>query len=502
MTARIEETTRVAAVVPVIDERAAIGGVVLGLRQVGVCCVFVVDAGSRDGTASVAAAAGAIVVDEPRRGYGRACLTGAERALGRTGHGHVHDRIAFLDGDGSCDPDDLPALDAALASSDVALGWRVERLVERSAIAWHARLGNRLVAGLLSLRSGRSVHDLPPFKVLRAQALDRLALDDDGYGWTVQLVARALADPTLRVVERPVAFRVRRGGSSKVSGSPSASFAAARAMLARALEETRPRPLLALMGKAPGAGHAKTRLALDLGDRLAADLWRACLSDGATIVLEAARRSQSTPVVMLPGIEDVAPVTDLVGHALRPLVQQRPGLAAALCDVFLAAFDANADRAIAIAGDAPSLTPARIQHALDVLERGDARAAVIGPTPDGGYHLVGLRWQPSPRWWPPALRGRMRRRLSRRLEAAFEGVPMGRRTALEATERALAVEGWRTTRVAACPDLDTLDDLRMLARTFSVDGHWASATSAWIAGHQDVIAAGRLPSEVATGGRK
>src|SRR6266700_1395373 len=109
---------RLAAVVPTWNEAAAIGAVVRGLRDAGACCVHVVDAGSTDGTQRLAREAGAIVVDEPRRGYGRACLTGAHAAGG-------HELIAFLDGDGSCDPAEVRGLAGAAAGADLVLGRRV-----------------------------------------------------------------------------------------------------------------------------------------------------------------------------------------------------------------------------------------------------------------------------------------------------------------------------------------------------------------------------------------
>ena len=175
-------TLCVAAVVPVIEERHAIGAVVRGLRTAGACCVLVVDGGSRDDTREVAIRAGAQIVVEPRRGYGRACLTGAARALAPGSDGHVHDAVAFLDGDGSCDPADLPALMAAAVHADVLLGRRPGHRIERGAMPLHARLGNRLVAAVTAARCGRLVHDMPPFKLVRRDALVRLGLDHEGYG--------------------------------------------------------------------------------------------------------------------------------------------------------------------------------------------------------------------------------------------------------------------------------------------------------------------------------
>jgi glycosyltransferase A (GT-A) superfamily protein (DUF2064 family) len=476
----------VAAVVPVIDEHEAISDIIVGLKAAGACCVMVVDGGSRDGTRESAAAAGAIVIDEPRRGYGRACLTGAERTLQPGADGHGHDVVAFLDGDGSCDPADLPTLVGALANADVVLGRRPARLVEEGAMPWHARLGNVLVGRIISGRSGRRVGDLPPFKVLRRGTLERLTLDDAGYGWTVQLVARSLIEPSVRVIEVPVAFRARRGGVSKVSGSWKSSIRAGGGMVAVAIQETRSKPVVGLMAKAPGIGHAKTRLAADLGEEHTAALWTACLADVAAAVYAGSRHARAHAIVMLSKANDLEPVTRIIGRGWTPIVQDRPGLAAALIEVFLAAFDRGADRAIAVAADVPTLPPTRIRDALAVLN-GQVGSAVIGPSSDGGYHLVGLRFSAAPRWLPGWLRQRIRAQLARRLDSVFKGVEMGGASAHEATARALRRAGWRVTTVSSWPDIDTLADLRLLAHRLEDDGRWAPQTLAWVAGHRTVI---------------
>ncbi len=476
-------SVRVAAVVPVIDEREAIGEVVEGLRRAGACCIFVVDGGSCDGTAEVAAAVGAIVVVEPRRGYGRACLTGGARALAHDPH--RHDTVVFLDGDGSCDGEDLTALVAALATADVALGRRPTQLIAPGAMPWHARLGNHFVALGVSVRTGRRVRDLPPAKALRASVLERLRLDEAGYGWTVQLVARALTDPTLRVREVPVGFRRRQGGTSKISGSPRASVGAGLAMLRVAVQATRPRPVIALMAKAPRAGHAKTRLAAGIGEDRTAGLWAACLADTGANLVDAATVSGCELVVMLAEASDVKPILRIVGHVWTPLVQRGSGLAAALAEAFLAAFDRGADHALAVAGDVPSLPPAYVIDALRRLERGSDRS-VFGPSADGGYHLVGLGWQGAPRWWPRVARQRRRARLARRLELAFN-VPMGGASALEATRSGMIAAGWFPEDLAPWMDLDTVDDLRVLVAELDSDGRFAPSTKAWVTRHRVVI---------------
>ncbi|MBA2718153.1 MAG: DUF2064 domain-containing protein [Chloroflexi bacterium] len=471
------------AIVPVIDEETAIGDVVRGLHAAGACCVVVVDGGSRDDTQAIATTAGAIVLVESRRGYGRACRSGAQHALQSVAMGHVHDQIAFLDGDGSCDPADLPPLVDALDEADLALGVRERRLVEAGAMAWHARLGNQLVAAILSARSGRRVHDLAPSKALRRATLEQLHLDDDGYGWTTQLVARGLVEPTIRIREVPVGFGQRRGGKSKVSGSWKASLAAGRAMLGVAWRETARRPLLCVMAKAPGAKNAKTRLATSLGADRTARFWEACLADVADGAAEAARSVGAAPVVMLPDRRDAGAVLRIVGSEWTPIVQTRPGLAAALVDVFLAAFDRGADRAVALAGDSPGLPPSRIKDAVAVLDRA-ANGAVLGPTDDGGYHLVGLRWRPVPRWLPGPHRRLLRRRLERRLRRGFSDRRMGGSSAFDATRRDLVAAGWHVTIVEPWPDVDTVSDLRQLAEVLNRDGldpRWGSRTREWLA---------------------
>ena len=369
-------TIRVAAVVPVLDECSAIGDVVRGLRSAGACCVLVIDGGSSDGTQEVAEHAGARVVHEPLRGYGRACLSGTREALGQAPDGHAHDAVAFLDGDGSCDPANLPSLMSAIDDADIALGRRPRGMMEASAMPWHARLGNSLVAQIITLRSGRAVRDIPPFKVVRRTALEHLNLDDDAYGWSVQLVARACREPSIRVRELPVSFRMRRGGVSKVSGSWRASIRAGWTMMAVALKETRRRPVLALMAKAPGPGHAKTRLAGELGEDRTAGLWTACLADVADVGRAAAQTVEATSIVVLATNDDISPISQIIGSSWIPIVQRQAGLDGALADAFLAAFDRGANCAVAVAGDAPALPPSYIAAAFAELSTSGCRRAV------------------------------------------------------------------------------------------------------------------------------
>jgi glycosyltransferase involved in cell wall biosynthesis len=203
---------RVVAIIPALDEEATVGDVVCGLRRVGADRVVVVDNGSSDRTAARAAAAGAVIVAESRRGYGAACHAGLAAARDA-------DLIVFADADGSDDPADVPRLLAPLrrGEADLAIGSRVRR-ASSGALTTAQRLGNWLAGRLLSRWFGLPSTDLGPLRAIRAEALARIGMRDRGFGWTVEMQARA-AQLGLRVVEVDVAYRPRRGGRSKISGT-------------------------------------------------------------------------------------------------------------------------------------------------------------------------------------------------------------------------------------------------------------------------------------------
>ena len=205
-------------ILPCLDEAEALP-VVLGGLPSG-WPVLVVDNGSTDGTAAVAAACGARVVTEPRRGYGAAVHAGLVAARGEV--------VAVLDGDGSLDPDVLPAMVASIAQdqADLVVGRRVPVTV--GVWPWHARAGNALISALLR-RRGVPVHDIAPVRVARRDALLRLDVADRAFGYPLELLLRA-GDAGWRITEVPVAYRARAGGRSKVSGSVRGTARAARDM--------------------------------------------------------------------------------------------------------------------------------------------------------------------------------------------------------------------------------------------------------------------------------
>ncbi len=211
----------VALIIPALNEESALGTVLAGLPRDLFDEVVVVDNGSTDGTAEVAADAGATVVKEPRRGYGSACLAGIE-AVSRT-----VEAIVFMDADGSDVAAEARELLEPIAKgeADLVIGSRVLGRAETGALSPHQRWGNRLVVGLVKLLYGRRYTDLGPFRAIRRSALERLGMRDRDFGWTIEMQIKALKQ-NLRIVERPVSYRRRRAGRSKVSGNLWGSFAA------------------------------------------------------------------------------------------------------------------------------------------------------------------------------------------------------------------------------------------------------------------------------------
>jgi glycosyltransferase involved in cell wall biosynthesis len=209
-------------VIPAWREPESIGAV---LDEVPAGCVdhVVVVVGSDDDpTLPVARLHGAETLVQPRPGYGAACWCGSTSLLARG-----VDVIAYVDGDYADPPAALPGLLGALAErdADLVLGTRTG-LAQGGRLPLHAWLGNRAVCGLIQLRTRRKLSDLPSFKAIRASALVDLRPRERSYGWTVELIVKALR-ANLRVVEHPVAYRPRLGGHSKVSGTVRGTMGAA-----------------------------------------------------------------------------------------------------------------------------------------------------------------------------------------------------------------------------------------------------------------------------------
>lgn len=205
----------IAAVVPAWNEKGAIGPTVSRLPRDVVGHVVVVDGGSRDGTVEEAEAAGAEVLHEHRRGYGRACLSGAERAraLGA-------EIVLFLDGDGS-DAGELAGRIAgpvADGSVDLVLALRGRTGREPGSMGIHQVLAGHLIGGAVGLMTGTRYRDMCAFRAIRIDALERLGMREMTYGWNLEMQIRAAA-ADMRVREVPMPYRCRISGQSKVAGT-------------------------------------------------------------------------------------------------------------------------------------------------------------------------------------------------------------------------------------------------------------------------------------------
>ena len=211
---------RVSVVIPTHNEAQSIGRVLAELPAEIVTEVLVVDSNSTDGTPEIASKMGARVLPEPRRGYGRACLTGLAAA-------NNPDVVVFLDGDYSDRPDELPLLLNPIIDgrADITLGSRLGTQCTHRAMAWHAAFGNRLAAALIRLLYGARISDLGPFRAARSDVLRRLELQENTYGWAVEIILKGTLGG-FRIVEVPVSYYPRIG-KSKISGTLNGTVGAA-----------------------------------------------------------------------------------------------------------------------------------------------------------------------------------------------------------------------------------------------------------------------------------
>lgn len=206
----------VSAIIPARNEEDSIAAVVGALLQLvrpdgspWVHEVIVANNGSSDGTATAARAAGATVIYVATPGYGQACWDASRVAGG--------DTLLFVDGDGAADARDSPALLTALeAGADLAIGTRIQP--DPGSMTASQVFGNAFACALIRWVWGAKTTDLGPHRAVSRAAFDRVAMQDRGFGWTVEMQVRAHL-LKMAVVEVPVAWRSRTGGVSKISGT-------------------------------------------------------------------------------------------------------------------------------------------------------------------------------------------------------------------------------------------------------------------------------------------
>lgn len=206
----------VGVIIPALNEEQSIGIVIDSVRDV-VDHIVVVDNGSTDRTAEIALAHGAIVVHEPQRGYGAACLRGMQTVRDIvTRHSSL---VLFLDADASDHPDDVRAIIDVMNTTDVGmcLGSRTTGLADAGSLTPQQIFGNWLSTTLIRLIWNTRFTDLGPLRAVRWDVLERLNMQDRTWGWTVEMQIK-VAKHGIAFREIPVQYR-RRIGTSKISGT-------------------------------------------------------------------------------------------------------------------------------------------------------------------------------------------------------------------------------------------------------------------------------------------
>jgi glycosyltransferase involved in cell wall biosynthesis len=217
----------ISVIIPALNEQATIAQVVAAVPGEFAQEVIVVDNGSDDDTVNRALRAGAKVVREPRRGYGRACRAGA---------GAVDQRctiMVFLDGDGSDCPELMGRLVRPIVGGgyDFVIGSRIRGRREPGSMEPAQVIAGRGAGFLIRALYGVRYTDMCPFRAIRRESLQRLGMREQTYGWNLEMQMRA-ARAGLRVLEVPVDHRRRKGGTSKVSGTVRGTLSAGIGVLA------------------------------------------------------------------------------------------------------------------------------------------------------------------------------------------------------------------------------------------------------------------------------
>ena len=228
---------RIGAVVPALNEEESIGLVIRDIcaqqnsdgTQI-VDDLVVCDNGSTDSTSRVVSEAGATLVSDRKKGYGRACLTAIE-ALRERSPGVV----VFMDGDHAFDARDISEMLHSIdRGADLVIGSRTLGNCEPGALTMSQRIGNKVATILIGLLWGTPITDLGPYRAIRSTALDRLCMQDEAFGWTVEIQVKAIK-MDMRIVEIPVNTRVRVG-RSKISGTLKGVILAAIGILSKIIQ--------------------------------------------------------------------------------------------------------------------------------------------------------------------------------------------------------------------------------------------------------------------------
>jgi glycosyltransferase involved in cell wall biosynthesis len=217
----------ISVIIAALNEEAAIGAVIKAVPNNLADEIIVVDNGSSDRTAEVAGAAGAHVVNEPRRGYGRAFMKGLQSIS------PACEIVVFLDGDGSDCPEMMGQLVEPIITGthDFVVSSRTRGQREPGSMNFHQVIAGYMVGLFLRVLYGVRSTDMGPFRAIRRDAIEHLDLTEMTYGWPLEMQMKA-ARAKLRTLEVPVDYRRRAGGYSKIAGTMRGSFLAATRILA------------------------------------------------------------------------------------------------------------------------------------------------------------------------------------------------------------------------------------------------------------------------------
>jgi glycosyltransferase involved in cell wall biosynthesis len=206
-----------ALIIPALNEEPVIGQTLAAIPQSMYRLIVVADNGSTDRTAEIARAHGAMVVHEPERGYGAACLRAIAAMPAEI------EAVVFMQADLSEEPAEAQVLLDGLEHNDMVLGSRTMGKVDSGALLPHQEFGNWLATAMIRVLYGYRYSDLGPFRAIRRDALMKLNMRDRNYGWTIEMQVRALEEK-LRILEVPIRYHNRLAGENKVSGNLKASL--------------------------------------------------------------------------------------------------------------------------------------------------------------------------------------------------------------------------------------------------------------------------------------
>lgn len=212
----MENQPTIVVIIPALNEEDSIGKVVNEIPKDNVLAILVCNNGSSDQTEEVAKKAGAIVLNEPKPGYGWACLKGMDYVSKMETKPGI---IVFIDGDYSDYPAELTNVVAPIIHQqiDLVIGSRALGAKEKGSMTFPQRFGNWLATRLMRVFYRVRYTDLGPFRAIKYSKLCQLNMQDKTYGWTIEMQLKA-AKHKLTYTEVPVNYK-KRIGVSKVSGT-------------------------------------------------------------------------------------------------------------------------------------------------------------------------------------------------------------------------------------------------------------------------------------------